>query len=722
LDLVLDIDPRKGSEEGYSMLVRDSKCDFSGYPTVKTGGGGLHIYMRLDEVVKLRNELDVYPGVEFKSAGRQVVASGGTHPETGEMYEWLTKVPKVPLAPGGFISFLLSMQPKLPDNQEIPDMAQMSPDRLGEVLSKLPVEDYRTNDSWFALMAASYHATCGAGEDEFVLWSIGDPEYAGQEDQIRSRWRSLSNPGCGVRTAGTLIRELRLRGHDVPVELDGPDLSDYVATVKDAAKRAEELSANSSADEIRSVMSSMSQFDPLDQEDLIDTVHKLTGKPKAALRKAASGGKGGKNGIDIPEKVAEMVLEREFSSGRTITFSRDRQYWRYNGTFWEPYCTDQLKGKLKDYAIGLRDIYPKAEFHLAQTIMSSEVVLRATVANGLDLLGVTKAPSPVVNCANTELWLSEGGFESKPHSPDSHLTYCLPIRYDPLATCPIFDDTLDGIFGLQEDKDGIVRHMWEVLGYTIYPRKWIPAWFLFHGRGANGKSVILDTLMSLLGPTARPVAAISDLSSKRNDYATSECVGALAVIDDDVEKGAVLNDGILKKLSEDKLIRGRLLHKDWFTFRNCAVVFMATNHWPKVRDLSNGMVRRAYGFPFRRQFKQDGSRKKTILDNELPGVLNGALRGLMRLQERGRFDVPPSCKALIDTWLVHSNQILGYLADCHNSGVWDGTKSLSVLWEGYDQWSAKNGYKRAYSKPGFREALLAYGLTEASNGELGGKK
>jgi hypothetical protein len=45
-------------------------------PFVRTGGGGLHLYMRNPSDVRVVNELPEYPGVEFKSHGRQVVAGG----------------------------------------------------------------------------------------------------------------------------------------------------------------------------------------------------------------------------------------------------------------------------------------------------------------------------------------------------------------------------------------------------------------------------------------------------------------------------------------------------------------------------------------------------------------------------------------------------------------------------------------------------------------------
>lgn len=720
LDLVIDVDPRNGGAEGYGTLLVDSGADLKHLPVVATGGGGLHIYCRLPGPVSLRNELEDYPGVEWKNGpGLQVVAPGSKHPDTGRRYAWLNQPDVVPEIPPALLAFLLERQPVISPSDPT-DEAEITPEELAELLTQLPPEAYRTNEAWFKLMAAAYHATGGAGVDEFVAWSISDPEYAEHEERIRRRWRSLERPGHGQRSMGTLVRELRLHGADVPQRLGGAELSDYVATPADALNAAERLGRNSSAAEIREVLRDLRRIDPLDRMTVLDQIRETTGKPRTELKKALDKETGDRKDWDISEEVSKTVLA-EFDDGETLTFALDGRYWRYDKTHWVPCSTDQLKGTIKKHAERFRAAHPAAKFQLSAAIQSAEVVLRAGVAGGVDLLGTAKAPEPVVNCSNFELWFTDSGFEKRRHSPGSYLTHCLPIAYDPAAGCPVFDDTLSGIFRPLPDGSDVVRHLWEVFGYTVQPRKWIPSWFLFQGRGANGKSLILDVLIELLGPTARPVAAISELSTARSEFALADCVGALAIIDDDVRRNTVLNDDILKKLSEDKTIRTRFLRENKFTFRNCSTTFLAANSWPQTRDLSDGMMRRAYGFPFRRQFKQDDARKQRILGHEMAGVLNSALAGLERLRARGYFDVPASCKELISEWAAKSNQLLVYLGEHHEGGRWPGYLDFDILWEGYEHWASRNRVQRSYSRPGFKEALLSYGVRETTKGMRGKK-
>jgi predicted P-loop ATPase len=101
-DLIIDIDPRNFGwvlngvlvEAGTPGAVRDKPLarlvEKIGTPldsfTVRTGGNGLHVYMRKPADILVRNSLKEFPGIEFKAAGRQVVGPGSIHPETKQEY------------------------------------------------------------------------------------------------------------------------------------------------------------------------------------------------------------------------------------------------------------------------------------------------------------------------------------------------------------------------------------------------------------------------------------------------------------------------------------------------------------------------------------------------------------------------------------------------------------------------------------------------------------
>src|SRR6185436_3645012 len=100
--LVIDVDPRNGGDKSFRNLCADFRIDPSQFPRVITGSGGDHYYMTKPADFPVLDTVEGYEGVEFKSKGRQMVAPGSIHPETGEHYVWaedhppLAELPEVP--------------------------------------------------------------------------------------------------------------------------------------------------------------------------------------------------------------------------------------------------------------------------------------------------------------------------------------------------------------------------------------------------------------------------------------------------------------------------------------------------------------------------------------------------------------------------------------------------------------------------------------------------
>ncbi|MDE2019169.1 MAG: bifunctional DNA primase/polymerase [Patescibacteria group bacterium] len=91
-DLVVDVDPRNfaAGDKPLVRLLADLEIGPLATFIVKTGGGGLHIYLKIPPAVaganyRIVNQLKEYPGVEFKSEGRQVAGPGSVH-NSGKPY------------------------------------------------------------------------------------------------------------------------------------------------------------------------------------------------------------------------------------------------------------------------------------------------------------------------------------------------------------------------------------------------------------------------------------------------------------------------------------------------------------------------------------------------------------------------------------------------------------------------------------------------------------
>jgi hypothetical protein len=210
--MIIDIDPRNGGNEGWADLCETLGTDFdpTDFPCVTTGSGGLHLYMAKPPELKLRDTIEGHPGVEFKGAGRQVLAAGCLHPDTGKPYVFTPGHPDIntlPPAPKA----LLRLIKRAPRPKTANPGGHVTNHRLAMSLEGLNPEDFRDHDEWLQLLFACHHATGGEGRHEFIEWSTRDPEYAEHAEIIGRRWDSAHADRDDGVTVASLNRHLAKR-------------------------------------------------------------------------------------------------------------------------------------------------------------------------------------------------------------------------------------------------------------------------------------------------------------------------------------------------------------------------------------------------------------------------------------------------------------------------------------------------------------------------------
>lgn len=88
--IVVDVDVAKGGLVFWETLLQEHVMPET--VTVRTGGGGLHLYFRLDDRTRhLRNATGAIKkvGIDVKTTGGQVVGVGSIHETTGVMYDYI---------------------------------------------------------------------------------------------------------------------------------------------------------------------------------------------------------------------------------------------------------------------------------------------------------------------------------------------------------------------------------------------------------------------------------------------------------------------------------------------------------------------------------------------------------------------------------------------------------------------------------------------------------
>jgi putative DNA primase/helicase len=365
--------------------------------------------------------------------------------------------------------------------------------------------------------------------------------------------------------------------------------------------------------------------------------------------------------------------------------STDGQFWHYDVRLWRVVQDQWVSGKVLE----IIQANPVKNQKTASLLSQILTLLKAKLAVKDDVLSFVDNPPPVINCTNGELWIEQdGSVELRPHRPESHLRHCLDVIYDPKAACPEYDKALHEIFAKADNPKAMVRHWNEVFGYVIQAKRNIPAIVIMSGAGDNGKTVLIRTVMRLLGHDLVHAQRVDDLDKSR--FAIGSLFGKLLFVDDDVRAGARLPDGMLKTISEAKEVTGELKYRSSFNFIVRTVPVLLCNNIPSVADLSHGMRRRLMVLPFDRIFTEDEKDPdlfEGIWAKELAGVLNQALRGYKRLLECGaKFKFPKAVKRATTAWLQQANPLPAFLK-AHCIAKPQGRCLMQDFYQAYSAWT-----------------------------------
>ncbi|MBM4287019.1 MAG: DNA primase, partial [Deltaproteobacteria bacterium] len=244
------------------------------------------------------------------------------------------------------------------------------------------------------------------------------------------------------------------------------------------------------------------------------------------------------------------------------------------------------------------------------------------------------------------------------------ITKLAPVTYQPKASCPWWMSFLDRIMG----GDGqMVDFLQRVVGYTLIGDNRERVFFILYGKGDNGKTTFLETIRALMGDYAQ-VAEFSTFlvrrsSQVRNDLAKLK--GARFVSASEGDRGARLNEALLKSITGGDQITARRLYEEYSDFVPACKIFLATNHKPVVRDTSHGLWRRLRLIPFNVTIPASEQDKTLIrkLTQELPGILNWAIQGCLKWQERG-LEQPEGVLTATRNYQTESDIIGLFLKDC----------------------------------------------------------
>lgn len=246
----------------------------------------------------------------------------------------------------------------------------------------------------------------------------------------------------------------------------------------------------------------------------------------------------------------------------------------------------------------------------------------------------------------------------KPHLRQTMMTQIAGAV--PGQSCPRWLTFLDEITGGNRD---LVAYLARLCGYCLTGSTREQVFFFLHGQGANGKSVFLQVLASILGTYAATSALDTFMASSYERHSTdlAGLRGTRLVTVAETEAGRAWAESRIKTITGGDPIRARFMHQDFFEFTPTFKLIVAGNHRPHLHGVGEAMRRRLHLVPF--EVTIPGARRDlNLLDklkNEREGILGWMLAGCVEWQRIGL--CPP--KTIYDA-------VTDYIADEDMVGQW----------------------------------------------------
>ena len=285
----------------------------------------------------------------------------------------------------------------------------------------------------------------------------------------------------------------------------------------------------------------------------------------------------------------------------------------------------------------------------------------------------------------------------------------------PSGDCPTWKQFIDEVTGGDKELQSYLQRM---VSYALTGSTQEHALFFLYGTGANGKSVFVNTLATILGDyaTNAPMDTFMETRTDRHPTDMAGLRGARFVAAIETEQGKRWAESKLKNLTGGDKISARFMRQDFFEFLPQFKLFVAGNHKPAIRNIDEAMKRRLHLIPFTITVppeRRDKNLQQKLLA-ERDGILAWAVQGCLDWQRHGRLDPPQRVVEATEEYFEAEDAFGRWLDErCIRT---PSARSLTAeLFSDWKQWAEAAG-EFTGSQKRFADLLLTRGLDKWRNG------
>ncbi len=279
----------------------------------------------------------------------------------------------------------------------------------------------------------------------------------------------------------------------------------------------------------------------------------------------------------------------------------------------------------------------------------------------------------------------------------------------PGGDCPRWRKFLREITGGDAE---MIAYLTRLAGYCLSGSTEEHAFFFLYGHGANGKSVFLKVLETVLGSYARTAAAETFMNSRNAEHPTglAGLHGARLVLVSETESNRTWAESRIKAITGGDTVAARLLYHDFFEFQPTFKLVVAGNHRPRLAHVGEAMRRRLHLIPFDVTIPAD-QRDHHLIEKlcvERDGILAWAIAGHADWRRHG-LTPPAKIRAAVDAYFEEEDTVGQWIEQECDLGE-DRKAKASDLYASWSAFAETHGIDKGYSRS-LGEALAARGFT-----------
>ena len=295
----------------------------------------------------------------------------------------------------------------------------------------------------------------------------------------------------------------------------------------------------------------------------------------------------------------------------------------------------------------------------------------------------------LLNLLNGTLDLETG--KLRPHDPDDLITQLAPVPFDPTAKAPLWEAFLKRVVPDEDVRSFLQR----ASGYSLSGLILAHALFFCFGRGANGKSTFLSTLLALVGDYGMiaPPGLLIVRQGEPHPTEVADLFRRRLVVSHETGEDNRLNEERVKTLTGGDRLRARRMREDFWEFSPTHKLWLASNYQPAVRGTDEGMWRRVFLQPWTVTIPEPerDERMPQKLAAELPGILQWALRGWEDYQRDG-LAPPAGVRVATNTYRAKADTVGAFLS-VHVERVPGHRIQAQPLYDAYRAWAQGRGLR-----------------------------